>query len=95
MTLSKVSVVTSGEVSLCSADKQRGSGLGPGECQHQKFSHQQLPLQPQRPDSSGYSNGDHYIDIKIKAPKKLDPKQLALLQAYAEIERKDLLCRQG
>ena len=35
---------------------------------------------------SGFGNGDHYIDIKIKAPKKLDPKQMALLQAYAEIE---------
>ena len=35
---------------------------------------------------SGYGNGDHYIDIKIKAPKKLDSKQIALLQAYAEIE---------
>ena len=35
---------------------------------------------------SGFGNGDHYIDIKIKAPKKLDPKQLALLQAYAEVE---------
>jgi len=35
---------------------------------------------------SGFGNGDHYIDIKIKAPKKLGPKQMALLQAYAEIE---------
>ena len=35
---------------------------------------------------SGFGNGDHYIDIKIKAPKKLDPKQTALLQAYAEVE---------
>ena len=35
---------------------------------------------------SGFGNGDHYIDIKIKAPKKLNPKQMALLQAYAEIE---------
>lgn len=35
---------------------------------------------------SGYGHGDHYIDIKIKAPKKLTDKQLALLQAYAEIE---------
>jgi len=35
---------------------------------------------------SGYGHGDHYIDIKIKAPKKLSDKQLALLQAYAEIE---------
>ena len=35
---------------------------------------------------SGYGTGDHYIDIKVKAPKKLSDKQLALLQAYAEIE---------
>ena len=35
---------------------------------------------------SGYGHGDHYIDIKIKAPKKLSDKQRALLQAYAEIE---------
>jgi len=35
---------------------------------------------------SGFGNGDHYIDIKIKAPKKLDAKQTALLQAYAEVE---------
>jgi len=35
---------------------------------------------------SGYGHGDHYIDIKIKAPKKLNSKQMALMQAYAEIE---------
>ena len=30
---------------------------------------------------SGYGHGDHYIDIKIKAPKKLNSKQMALMQA--------------
>lgn len=35
---------------------------------------------------SGFGIGDHYIDIKVKAPKKLSSKQLALLHAYAEIE---------
>jgi len=35
---------------------------------------------------SGFGHGDHYINIKIKAPKKLDEKQKALLQAYAEME---------
>ena len=35
---------------------------------------------------SGFGHGDHYIDIKVKAPKKLSDKQLALLHAYAEIE---------
>merc|ERR1719340_12172 len=35
---------------------------------------------------SGFGHGDHYINIKVKAPKKLDEKQKALLQAYAELE---------
>ena len=50
---------------------------------------------------SGFGHGDHYINIKVianfkddcmtravqvKAPKKLDEKQRALLQAYAELE---------
>ena len=30
--------------------------------------------------------GDHYIHIKIDVPKKLDNKQKAILQAYAEME---------
>merc|ERR1719167_1223133 len=33
---------------------------------------------------SGFGHGDHYINIKVKAPKKLDEKQKALLQAYVE-----------
>jgi len=35
---------------------------------------------------SGYGYGDHYINIKVIAPKKLTEKQKVLLQAYAEIE---------
>jgi len=35
---------------------------------------------------SGFGYGDHYINIKIKAPKQLDVKQKALLEAYAELE---------
>merc|ERR1712080_468866 len=35
---------------------------------------------------SGFGHGDHYINIKIKAPKKLNEKQKALLEAYAELE---------
>lgn len=35
---------------------------------------------------SGYGYGDHYIHIRIDVPKKLDEKQKALLQAYAEME---------
>lgn len=35
---------------------------------------------------SGYGYGDHYIHIKIDVPKKLDNKQKAILQAYAEME---------
>ena len=35
---------------------------------------------------SGFGHGDHYINIKVKAPKKLDDKQKALLEAYAELE---------
>lgn len=35
---------------------------------------------------SGYGYGDHFINIKVAAPKKLTDKQKALLQAYAEIE---------
>jgi len=35
---------------------------------------------------SGFGHGDHYVNIKVSAPKKLDPKQRALLEAYAEME---------
>ena len=35
---------------------------------------------------SGFGHGDHYINIKVRAPKKLDEKQKALLEAYAELE---------
>ncbi|CAB4054746.1 DNAJA3 [Lepeophtheirus salmonis] len=35
---------------------------------------------------SGYGYGDHYINIKIVPPKKLDPKQSAILKAFAELE---------
>nr|XP_034176343.1 protein tumorous imaginal discs, mitochondrial-like isoform X1 [Osmia lignaria] len=35
-------------------------------------------------DGTGY--GDHYVNIKIAVPGKLNDKQLALLQAYAELE---------
>ena len=35
---------------------------------------------------SGYGHGDHYIHIKVQSPSKLDVKQRALLQAYAELE---------
>jgi DnaJ family protein A protein 3 len=35
-------------------------------------------------NSFGY--GDHYVNLKISVPKKLDEKQLALIQAYAELE---------
>lgn len=32
------------------------------------------------------SRGDHYINIKIDAPKSLSNKQEALIKAYAELE---------
>ena len=35
---------------------------------------------------SGYGYGDHYVHLKVDAPKKLDEKQRALLRAYAELE---------
>ena len=35
---------------------------------------------------SGYGYGDHYVHLKVEAPKKLDEKQRALLRAYAELE---------
>jgi DnaJ family protein A protein 3 len=35
---------------------------------------------------SGYGYGDHYIHIRIEPPKKMDEKQRALLQAFAETE---------
>jgi len=35
---------------------------------------------------SGYGYGDHYINIKIKVPTRLNDKQAALLKAYAELE---------
>lgn len=34
----------------------------------------------------GYGHGDHYVTFKINVPKKLTPKQKALMQAYAELE---------
>ncbi|XP_031844957.1 dnaJ homolog l(2)tid, mitochondrial isoform X2 [Nomia melanderi] len=35
---------------------------------------------------SGIGYGDHYVQVKITVPTKLNDKQLALLQAYAELE---------
>lgn len=35
---------------------------------------------------SGVGYGDHYVQIKIAVPSKLNEKQMALLQAYAELE---------
>ena len=35
---------------------------------------------------SGYGYGDHYVHLKVEAPKVLDEKQRALLRAYAELE---------
>lgn len=35
---------------------------------------------------NGYGQGDHYVVFKIRVPKRLDEKQKALLQAYAELE---------
>lgn len=35
---------------------------------------------------NGYGHGDHYVVYKIIVPKTLDPKQKALMQAYAELE---------
>ncbi|XP_043592772.1 protein tumorous imaginal discs, mitochondrial-like isoform X1 [Bombus pyrosoma] len=35
---------------------------------------------------NGTGHGDHYVQIKIVVPTKLTDKQLALLQAYAELE---------
>ncbi|XP_064482314.1 protein tumorous imaginal discs, mitochondrial-like isoform X2 [Ornithodoros turicata] len=37
-----------------------------------------------RLQSSGY--GDHYVTVKVVIPKKMSPKQKALIQAYAELE---------
>lgn len=34
----------------------------------------------------GYGHGDHYLTFKILVPKKLNDKQKALMQAYAELE---------
>ncbi len=38
----------------------------------------------QKPSGLGF--GDHYVHIKVSAPKELSPKQRALLRAYAELE---------
>lgn len=35
---------------------------------------------------NGYGQGDHYVVFKITAPKRLNEKQKALVQAYAELE---------
>ncbi|XP_030763599.1 protein tumorous imaginal discs, mitochondrial-like isoform X2 [Sitophilus oryzae] len=35
---------------------------------------------------NGYGHGDHYVTLKIKAPTRLNEKQKALMQAYAELE---------
>ncbi|XP_037578804.1 dnaJ homolog subfamily A member 3, mitochondrial-like [Dermacentor silvarum] len=37
-----------------------------------------------RLNSSGY--GDHYVHLKIRIPQRLNDKQKALIQAYAELE---------
>ncbi len=37
--------------------------------------------------ASGVGYGDHYVHIRVEAPKNLDPRQRALIQAYAELER--------
>lgn len=37
-----------------------------------------------RINSSGY--GDHYVHVKISVPRRMNPKQRALIQAYAELE---------
>ncbi|XP_072386079.1 protein tumorous imaginal discs, mitochondrial-like isoform X1 [Diabrotica undecimpunctata] len=36
---------------------------------------------------NGYGHGDHYVILKIKAPKHLNEKQKALAMAYAELEQ--------
>ncbi|KAL1506701.1 hypothetical protein ABEB36_006016 [Hypothenemus hampei] len=36
---------------------------------------------------NGFGNGDHYIVLKVKVPSKLNEKQKALAQAYAELEQ--------
>lgn len=35
---------------------------------------------------NSYGHGDHYVNIKISVPTKLNEKQKALLQTYAELE---------
>lgn len=35
---------------------------------------------------NGFGNGDHYVHIKINVPKRLQTRQKALAQAYAELE---------
>jgi DnaJ-class molecular chaperone with C-terminal Zn finger domain len=35
---------------------------------------------------NSYGYGDHYIHLKISVPRKLNEKQRALVQAYAELE---------
>lgn len=35
---------------------------------------------------NSYGYGDHYVNLKISVPRKLNEKQRALLQAYAELE---------
>ena len=34
----------------------------------------------------GYGHGDHYVVFKVAVPKNLSEKQLAVAQAYAELE---------
>lgn len=36
---------------------------------------------------NGYGHGDHYVTLKIKVPSRLDERQKALAQAYAELEQ--------
>lgn len=35
---------------------------------------------------NAFGNGDHYVNLKIVVPKRLQTKQKALIQAYAELE---------
>lgn len=56
--------------------------IRPGTSSHSKIRLNGKGLK--KVNDTGY--GDHYVQIKIVIPTKLNDKQLALLQAYAELE---------
>ena len=56
--------------------------IEPGTSSHQRI---RLPGKGMK-KANKFGTGDHYVHLKIEVPSKLNPKQFALIAAYAELE---------